>query len=185
MATAKLEMEAPFPSTEPPRLTLPTSPIRNQSPSRLRSNITNTRSRRMSLELAEYSPTESLLSSLALSIPYSEEAGHGDQIRKIAAALSARNQQAKDVGHDVQRNFEACTMSWLVDSKSATQLLRDSVLAESPFRDVKLVDPEIEASILVLEQEVAKVKHGLDMVKEKKPGDQSEREAEFLQRWGG
>ncbi len=65
-------------------------------------------------------------------------------------------------------------------------MVRDSVLAESPFGDVRLVDPEIEASINVLAQEVAKVKQKLGEVETEmtKAQGPSIKRDELIARWG-
>jgi hypothetical protein len=57
-------------------------------------------------------------------------------------------------------------------------------LAESPFNDVKLADPEIEGSIHVLSQEVEKVREKLEGAVAKKGSlAKSVTKDEFVQRW--
>jgi hypothetical protein len=65
-------------------------------------------------------------------------------------------------------------------------MLRDSLLAESPFGQVRLVDPEIEDSIGVLDQELEKVRsrlEGVDVDIVKARGRKGKRD-EIIRRWG-
>ena len=127
---------------------------------------------------------EALLRSLALSLPFTEENTSEEQVANLAHIVAERSNKTNDVSRNAQETFEATTVSNLEDARLAIQLLRDSVLAESSFAEVKLVDPEIEASIRVLGQEVEKVKERLDAVDARKGSGKSEKKDELLRRWG-
>lgn len=102
----------------------------------------------------------------------------------LAAALAERTAKADDVARNAQDSFEASAMAHLEDARRAVQLLRDSVLAESPFGEVRLVDAEIENSISVLAQEVDKVRDTLAGVDAKRGDGKSEKREDLLRRWG-
>lgn len=125
---------------------------------------------------------EALLRNIALSLPPPEDATTEEQAADLAQVIAERSEKANDVARNAQETFEANTVSKLQDARLAIQLLRDSILAESPFEEVRLVDPEIEGSIHVLGQEVEKVKEKLDTVDVKK-GVKSVKKDEFVHRW--
>lgn len=126
---------------------------------------------------------EALLRSLALSLPPPEETTTREQASILAAALAERSVKVSDVAHNAQETFENGAASRLDDARLAMQLLRDSVLAESPFGEVKLADPEIEGSIHVLGQEVDKLREKLEAVNGKRGLMKSVKKDEFVQRW--
>lgn len=181
IAKTEIAVEAqPAKKTTP---VLPASPIRNASPVRSRATTTTSRSNRHSLGQPDEPPLETLLQTLALSIPVDPASPH-DQVTALARALSERSAKADDVARNAQENFETSAIAHLEDAKLAIQLLRDSVMAESPFGEVKLVDAEIESSIEVLAQEVDKVKETLERMDGRKGDGKSERRDELLRRWG-
>lgn len=127
---------------------------------------------------------EAILRNLALTLPFEEDDTGEEQVAALAKVLSERSSKAEDVSRNAQESFETLAMSKLEDARLAIQMLRDSVLAESPFAEVKLVDPEIEGSIHVLAQEVEKVGEKLNTVDVKKGTGKSDKKDELLRRWG-
>ncbi|KAJ0149503.1 hypothetical protein CTA2_558, partial [Colletotrichum tanaceti] len=185
LATARAELAAqtPTPKKKTPAQDL-ASPVRRRntgpgSPSRNRSNTAH---RRRSSGLDE-PPLETLFRTLAVAFP--EDATDGArQTAALSTTLAERQAKARDVARNTQEALEGAAASRLADAKLAVQLLRDSLLAESPFGDVRLVDEGIEASIAVLGQEVEKVKERIDRVDAGKARQRSERRREILERWG-
>lgn len=185
LATAKNEASTPIsPVRKPVKQALPASPIRKPAPIRMRSNtdISGRGNRRRSSGIQDEPAMEALLRNIALSLPPPEDATTGEQAADLAQVIAERSEKANDVARNAQETFEANTVSKLQDARLAIQLLRDSILAESPFEEVRLVDPEIEGSIHVLGQEVEKVKEKLDAVDVKK-GVKSVKKDEFVHRW--
>lgn len=185
VSTAKSEMAV---SVTPVRKTSkhssPVSPTRKPSPIRMRANTANTRARRRSSGILDEPAVEVLLRNLALALPASEDATTREHVNTLAQVLAERSVKGEDVARNAHESFEATAMSRLDDARRAVQLLRDSVLAETPFAEVRLVDPEIEGSILVLAQEIEKVRTRLDALEEKKGVIKSGKRDELLQRWG-
>ncbi|KAI8313131.1 hypothetical protein K4K59_004955 [Colletotrichum sp. SAR11_240] len=184
VSTARSELSVPAAT---PKKKTPTqdlaSPVRRRntgpgSPIRQRSNTGN---RRFSAGLDE-PPIEALLRSLAIAFP--EDADGPTQIALLSGILAERQAKARDVARNAQESLESTAAAQLADAKLAVQLLRDSLLAESPFGDVRLVDEGIEASIAVLGQEVEKVKERVERVDAGKARQRSERRREILERWG-
>ncbi|CAJ0553317.1 Ff.00g118290.m01.CDS01 [Fusarium sp. VM40] len=190
IATAKAEVSASLSPEKKKsiRAAMPASPIRNPSPIRMRANTDDNRrgnnnNRRRSSGILDEPAIEALLRDLALSLPDSEEASIQDQVAALSQAFTERSGKTTDVVRNAQDNFEASVTSRLDDARLAIQLLRDSVLAESPYGEIKLVDPEFEGSIQVLAQEVNMVKEKLDGVAGKKALAKSVKKDEFVQRW--
>ncbi|KAF5965034.1 hypothetical protein FCOIX_13147 [Fusarium coicis] len=189
IATAKVESSASLSPEKKKslRAAMPASPIRNPSPIRMRANTDGARrsnnNRRRSSGILDEPAIEALLRDLALSLPDSEEASIQDQVSALNKAFTERSGKTTDVVRNAQESFEAGVTSRLDDARLAIQLLRDSVLAESPFGEIKMVDPEFEGSIDVLSQEVDKVKEKLDGVVAKKALAKSVKKDEFVQRW--
>lgn len=190
IATAKAEVSASLSPEKKKsiRAAMPASPIRNPSPIRMRANTdgarrSNNNNRRRSSGILDEPAIEALLRDLALSLPDAEEASIQDQVSALNKAFTERSGKTTDVVRNAQDSFETSVTSRLDDARLAIQLLRDSVLAESPFGEIKMVDPEFEGSIDVLSQEVDKVKEKLDGVVAKKALAKSVKKDEFVQRW--
>lgn len=138
--------------------------------------------------IAKEPPLDEILRMLAISAPQEEDESTGPdgQVKELASTLATRRAKMQDVALNVQETFESVATKQLADGKLAIQLLRDSVLAESPYGDVRLVDPEIEGSIAVLSQELANVDEklkGVEVGVGKLKGRNVKRD-EFISRWG-
>ncbi|KAL2753021.1 hypothetical protein ACRALDRAFT_2061376 [Sodiomyces alcalophilus JCM 7366] len=187
------------PSVSPSKTAPPPQP---ESPIRVRRDAASKSSwDRRSSGLPEESPLEALFRMLAIDVAPSSAssssqrlgpaASDWDAIPILARTLAEREAKADDVALNAQESFEQATAAHLADARRAVQLLRDSVLAESPFGpDVKLVDPDIEGSITVLGQEVAKVQARVDEIQSarspagRKNWAQSGKQREMVERWG-
>jgi hypothetical protein len=143
----------------------------------------NSKNRRRSSGILDEPAIEALLRDLALSLPDAEEASIQDQVAALSKAFGDRSGKTTDVVRGAQESFEMSVTSRLDDARLAIQLLRDSVLAESPFGEVKMVDPEFEESVVALARDVEGVKERLDGVVEKKALAKSVTKDEFVQRW--
>ncbi|KAF7556841.1 hypothetical protein G7Z17_g1178 [Cylindrodendrum hubeiense] len=185
ISKAKNEISTPIsPVSKPIKQVLPMSPIRKPAPiRRMRSNTDiSGRGNRRSSGIQDEPAMEALLRNIALSLPPPEDSTTAEQAADLTQVIAERSEKADDVRRNAQETYEASTVSKLQDARLAIQLLRDSILAESPFGEVRLVDPEIESSIHVLSQEVEKVKEKLQTVDVKK-GVKSVKKDEFVQRW--
>lgn len=147
--------------------------------------------RRSSGDALYDSPLERLLGELALDMPEDNEASArstASQVNYLSATLFARADKAAGVTRSAQSTFENTAVSHLADARTAVQLIRDSVLAESPFAEVHLVDPGIESSIGVLAQEIHNVDTRLEGVEREAvalvKGRNVKRE-DIIARWGG
>lgn len=133
-------------------------------------------------------PLDEILRTLAITLPGEEEgpAGVQAQIKELASTLANRRAKLEDVAQNVQEWFESAATRQVADAKLAIQLVRDSVLAESQFGEVRLVDPGIDGSISVLSQELANVGERLKSVEAsvaRLRGKNPKRD-ELISRWG-
>lgn len=138
--------------------------------------------RRSSFSVPSDAPLDHLLDSLALSLPSTSPISH------LNHTLHDRRQTLAGITRTTQATLERTAASHVADARTAIQLVRDSVLAESPFAEVHLVDPGIESSIGVLGQEAAKVSARLEGVeREARVVGQGRnvRREEMVARWGG
>jgi hypothetical protein len=138
--------------------------------------------------IGEERPLEEILRTLAIGLPSDEDGPVDlyDQIKELTSTLASRRAKVHDVAQNVQDIFEGAAAKHVADGKLAIQLVRDSILSETPFGDVRLVDPEIEGSIAVLSQELATVDEklkGIDGSLAKLKGKNPKRD-ELIRRWG-
>ncbi|KAJ4391032.1 hypothetical protein N0V93_004645 [Gnomoniopsis smithogilvyi] len=186
LATAKHEVSTPVTSsTSHPHTTssrpksLITDTMMTPAPSR---TAPPSNRRRSSFSTPYDAPLDHLSDSLALSLPSSSPTVH------LRHTLHDRLQTLANITRTTQSTLEHTAAAHIADARIAIQLVRDSVLAESPFAEVHLVDPGIESSIGVLGQEVGKLSVRLDGVeREARVVGQGRnvRREEMVARWGG
>lgn len=205
MDTAKSELAV---AVAPPvkrrsTVTSLSSPAQRRSPSGTRSTITPARrggpsttkpARRSSSGALYDSPLQHLLGELAINVPENDDpaspkpAGTSQaQASYLSSTLTERLRNAAEVSRSVQSTFEDTSATYLSDARTALQLVRDSVLAESPYSEVHLVDPGIEVSIGVLSQEVHTVSSRLEGVERETAAlarGRNLKKEEIISRWG-
>ncbi|KAK4155765.1 hypothetical protein C8A00DRAFT_41688 [Chaetomidium leptoderma] len=133
-------------------------------------------------------PLDEILRTLAISLPQEEDvpADLRAQAEELASTLARRRAKVHDVAQNVQETFESTATKQVADGTLAIQLVRDSILAESPFGHARLLDPEMDGSIAVLSQELANVDErlkGIDASVAKLRGHNAKRD-ELVSRWG-
>ncbi|KAK0630957.1 hypothetical protein B0T17DRAFT_490680 [Bombardia bombarda] len=197
VARAELAAKIELPANRERRATVGASPTRRRSlnhgsaVSPVRASAKPRSARRssgISGEIGDDLPLEEILRGLAISLPQDESsfAGVRAQVDALATTLAERKSKVQDVARNVQGSFEAATIKQIADAKLAIQIVRDSILAENPFGQVRLVDPEIEGLIAVLAQELEAVRaklEGVDTSLVKARGKSIKKEG-LIQRWG-
>lgn len=120
-----------------------------------------------------------------LSVPssVSEETDGRAQIVALSKILEERLKKTDEIARNAQETFEVGALAQLNDTRLAIQLVRDSVLAESPFNEPRLVDPEIGGSITLLAADVEGAKDRLAVVEGQRRDRKSEKRDEFVERW--
>jgi hypothetical protein len=175
----------------------PPSPTRRRrkssghnSPARQRSNTGGSAGgprRRSSGGLVDESPQEAILRILALNLP--RDTGEAvensrEEVEYLSKVMTDRSGKARDVARNAQQAFESSAKAQLADARLALQTLRDSILGETQFGTVRLVDSEIEGSIAVLSQEIEKAKTQVEAADISKTRTKSGRREELLKTWG-
>jgi len=157
------------------------------SPIRARGQLGRRRS--SGVGVGDEPPLDEILRNLALSLPQDEVTADFQahaQAAALVATLAERRSKADDVARNAEESFELAAIKQVTDAKLAVQLLRDSILAESPFGQVRLVDPEIDGSIAALTQEMEDVRTKLERVDSGlvKARGRSAKRDELISRWG-
>jgi len=157
------------------------------SPIRTRGQLGRRRS--SGVGVGDEPPLDEILRNLALSLPQDEVTADSQahaQAAALVATLAERRSKADDVARNAEESFESAAIKQVTDAKLAVQLLRDSILAESPFGQVRLVDPEIDGSIAALTQEMEDVRTKLERVDSglAKARGRSAKRDELISRWG-
>ncbi len=163
------------------------------SPVYTRSNLSSLRRRSSGADLP---PLEQLYQLLALPPPPAPQDDTTTFTTTAAtaslaldAALAERIERAADAARAAQEAFDSAASTQLADARRAVRLARNEVLAESPFGEVRLVDPGIESSIGVLAQEVGKVAAQVEEMRKEvgkgKAGSISGKREILVGRWGG
>ncbi|KAK1833586.1 hypothetical protein QBC39DRAFT_389822 [Podospora conica] len=196
VAKSELETKVDLPPAKQDRSTAMTaSPIRRQNPIGHGSAVTPLRSRqppgrRRSSGFGGFgddAPLDEILRTLAINLAQDDNvpAGTEAQVKVLDATLNERQDKVEDVARNVQESFESIATKQIADSKLAMQLVRDSVLAESPFGQVGLVDPEIEGLVAVLAEEMETVDGKLAAVEGEivKLRGKSAKRDELVSRW--
>ncbi|CAK7271227.1 hypothetical protein SEPCBS57363_004507 [Sporothrix epigloea] len=144
------------------------------------------------------SPIDQLLEALSLVLPIEEPASGEDastaaidsatciNARFLQTVLAERSDKAYGVASNAQEAFETATTDSLTDARRALALARASVLAESPFGDVQLVDDEIDGSMTVMADEVARLRErraALEMELGQLRTMRSSRRDQIVKRW--
>ncbi|KAG5991471.1 hypothetical protein E4U43_004015 [Claviceps pusilla] len=179
-ANAELAVDVATPAKTVSTRPLPISPVRT------RATAPDARTRPLSSGIfpEEESALDSLLSGLAISLPSEEEETPRARLNAIEQVVAQKTRKCDEVAHAAQESLEITTRAHLTDAKLAIQLLKDSLLAESPFGEVNLVDPDIESSIIVLQQEVEKARDKLKALEGQSVMTKSAKKDELVRRWG-
>ncbi|PON29957.1 hypothetical protein TGAM01_v201323 [Trichoderma gamsii] len=191
ISTAKMEMAVEIlppvkqSSSSAPASIFPTSPSKSSNPpSRKRSNTVGSHhSRRRSFGVADEPPLDTLMYTLSVPSSVSEETDGRAQIVALSKILEERLKKTDEIARNAQETFEVGALAQLNDTRLAIQLVRDSVLAESPFNEPRLVDPEIGGSITLLAADVEGAKDRLAVVEGQRRDRKSEKRDEFVERW--
>ncbi|KAF4511480.1 hypothetical protein G6O67_003273 [Ophiocordyceps sinensis] len=179
-SAAKAEIaQAALQAPRPPGAELAGSPVR-----RMGAAATGAHGRRRCSSMQDQPPMEVLVQNLGLSVPFLSAGEGKKQAELLAEALQHGSQKAAEVGRDTEESFEIMVLQQLQDAKLAIQLVRDDVLAESPYGEIHLSDPEIQSSILILEQELGKASERLGTLKRLNLAAKSEKREEILRRFG-
>jgi hypothetical protein len=187
LATARTELDAPPPPSPTKTKAAIGSPTRRrnsktQTPVRPR-NTTRRRSSAASFD--DDTPAEQqLLRNLGIDLSpdlTSERAVAGI----LADALVERVGKLAMHIKSVQEGSEATIATHIHDASLSLKLLRDSLLSETKFGSVRLMDKEVEEAIEHLEGEVGGMSEMVGRVDLERLRERNIKREELVERWGG
>ncbi|PHH81693.1 hypothetical protein CDD82_181 [Ophiocordyceps australis] len=184
-ASAKAELEAKV--AEPNDVAahaVPASPVRRRALSTFDTMSTPHARRYSTTEpTTEAPPLEQLLRKLSLE-PASSTSSLDARLKEVDEALNKARDKLAHVERGAHESYEEAIMKHVHDIEGAVQMMRDSVLAESPYGKVELVDAEVEYSINAMKEGVADVRQRLQALEEQELVGESEVREELLQNFG-
>jgi hypothetical protein len=181
---ANKELSHPEPSSPSKK----TNPIRSNTQKRRKSSdskspvrVRGIRRRSTSHE-EDIEPEQQLLRNLGISIPAGTKS---DQIPMdiLERALQDRVSKLEDHAKSLQSTTETSISSHLLDAHTTLQLLRDSLLSETPYNKVQLLDPELESAVDTFEEDVQDLQQKLDAVNLQKLQARSVHRERLVERW--
>jgi len=148
------------------------SPVRARNPSRRSSGHLED----------DLGPEQQLLRNLGVSIPAEATS---DQTRSdvLEKAMSDRISKLEAHVTSVQSTTESSISCHLQDAHITLQLLRDSLLTESPYHQVQLLDPEIIYSVDKFEQDVQALQERIEAVNLQRLQTRSVHKEQLIERW--
>jgi len=183
--SAKKELTAAESATQ----SKPSSPVKSNTPARRKSSGANAalrirgNHRRSPGNMEEdMEPEQQLAKALGISLPAE---GVTDATRAEVLEKMLLERVGKLEGHatNLQSATETSIASHLLDAHMALEMLHESLLAESLYGKVHLLDPTIEESVGSFEQNLQAVQKSLEAVDLHSLQSKNFHGEQFIQRW--
>lgn len=129
----------------------------------------------------EIDPEQQLLRNLGISLP--DAASDRSRIDALERALLDRANKLDGHAHSLQSTTETSISSHLLDAHVTLHILRNSLLAQSPYNSVSLLDPEVESSLSTLENDIQQLQGKLEQVDLQKLQARNVHREQFVERW--
>lgn len=184
LAESKKELLRPEPSSP----LKPTSPVKSNSQKRRKSSSSRspvqsrTVRRRSSANEDEIDPEEQLMRNLGISLP-ADAISEQTRMEIFERALSDRLGKLEVHTNTLQATTESTISSHLADAQSTLQLLQDSLLAESLYHKVQLLDPDIELPINTFEEDLKSIQEKMEGVDLQKLQTRNMNREQLVERW--
>ncbi|KAI9733718.1 MAG: hypothetical protein M1818_007132 [Claussenomyces sp. TS43310] len=125
---------------------------------------------------------QAMLRSLGVSLPgsFADDPAVSDRLLVI---LDDRENKIQGHAQNFQESVETAITASLHDAYLTLQLLRSSVLSETRYNTVRLIDEEIEEAIALMEMEEEELNKGVDCVNMEKLKGRNRAKDSFLERW--
>ena len=174
--------------TEPP-VNKPVSPVRPNTQRRRTSSTSkspikprNVRRRSSGHMDDDVEPEEQLARHLGINLP-AESASESSRIDHFERILLDRKEKLGIHATSLESTTESAVSSHLSDAHITFQLLQDSLLAESLYHRVQLLDPEIESSVETFEQDVQYVQKSLEEIDLQQLQTKNVHRDQIIERW--
>lgn len=129
----------------------------------------------------EIEPEQQLLRNLGISLP--DAASDRSRIDALERAFLDRANKLDGHAHSLQSTIETSISSHLLDAHVTLHILRNSLLAQSPYNSISLLDPEVESSLSTLENDIQQLQEKLEQVDLQKLQARNVHREQFVERW--
>lgn len=127
-------------------------------------------------------PEQQLLRNLGISQPI-ELTSYEARIEVFERALSDRTRKLEGHAATLQSTTESSISSYLLDSHITLNLLRDSLLSDSAYNKVRLLDPEIESNMANFELDLLTLQEKLEAIDLQKLSARNIHKEQLVERW--
>jgi hypothetical protein len=182
--SAKKELSRPEPST-----TKVASPTKSNIQRRRKSSSSQTSPirarnlrRRSSGHDEDIEPEQQLARNLGMALPGEglSDTARVDQLEKM---LSERVTRLEGHAISLQSTTEMSISSHLLDAHTTLGLLQDSLLAETPYHKVRLLDKKVESDVTSFEHDVHDLQKSLEAVDLHKLQTKNVHREQLIKRW--
>jgi hypothetical protein len=149
-----------------------------RSPARTRT----TRRRSSGPETEDIDPEQQIARNLGITLPPPTLSSYA-RVEVLEKALTERLTKLEIHSSSLQSTTESSISSHLLDAHLTLQLLQDSLLAESLYHRVRLLDPDIEASVSMFEGEIGDLRGSLEGVDLGGLQGRNVRREQLVERW--
>jgi hypothetical protein len=179
----KTELDRTHPSS--PTKTKPSSPTRPRKMSKPISPVRprNTRRRSSTTSLEEdINAEQQLLRNLGISLPAEQHNDHAIAV-SLQEALVDRMTKLNIHAKGFQETSETSVATHLQDAQQTLHLLMQSLLAETPYKTIRLLDSELEDAMAKLESRVDDIKTGMGNIDLEKLRVRNTKKEALVERW--
>jgi hypothetical protein len=127
-------------------------------------------------------PEQQLARNLGIALP-AEAVSDTARIDVLERALSDRISKLESHATSLQSTTESSISSHLHDAHTTLELLHDSLLAESLYHKVQLLDPRIESSVATFEKDVQDLQKDLEAVDLHTLQSRNVHKEQLIKRW--
>jgi hypothetical protein len=182
--SAKKELSRPLPST-----TKPISPTKSNTQRRRKSSSSQTSPiraratrRRSSGHDEDIEPEQQLARNLGVVL-LAEGVSDNARVEALEKMLSERTTRLEGHANSLQSTTETSISSHLLDAQITLGLLQDSLLAETLYGKVRLLDPKVESDVSKFDQEVQDLQKSLDAVELHNLQAKNVNREQLVERW--
>jgi hypothetical protein len=165
------KLKSARPSTQRAKSSGATSPVRRRA----------TRRRSSGQIDDELGPELQLLRNLGLSLP--DVNSDHSRVDALEKALLDRANKLEGHEQSLQSTTESSISSHLLDAHVTLHLLRNTLLAQTPYHSISLLDQEVESSVSKLEDDTQQLQATLESTNLQKLQPKNVHREQFVARW--